>query len=285
MADKYINATGLQAIKDWVDSKALNPTGWGVAKVGEVALSSTTIQTVDISDLGFTSADDYEVFATMNDTTTTQYAPKVYGKTATQFIIRKSGSGTSIPCSYVVIGKGYGGGSAIRDLTIDSAMSDTSENPVQNKVLKDYIDSHSGGGGDIDDALSTESENAVQNKVITAKINELEFEIANLGEPFRVKSWASSTLNVTIPVCTTEIDNTSIGSLDFSIDDTEGADYQIVGMVAYEIFDANDKRINCWPVCQFTGNGQKTLRVRMMCGGTANKVAKRISAWVLLKHR
>lgn len=107
------------------------------------------------------------------------------------------------------------------------------------------------------------------------------------GEPFRVKNWASNTLNVTIPTCTTEIANTQIGKLVFSIDEVEGADYQIVGMIAYEVFDSasGGQRINCWPVCQFTGNGQKELGVRFMCGGTSNKTAKRINAWVLLKHR
>lgn len=39
-------------------------------------------------------------------------------------------------------GKGGGGG----DITVDSQMSDTSTNPVQNKVIKAYVDSHSGGG-------------------------------------------------------------------------------------------------------------------------------------------
>ena len=107
------------------------------------------------------------------------------------------------------------------------------------------------------------------------------------GEPFRVKNWATNTLNVSIPTCTTDIANTQIGKLVFSIDDVEGADYQIVGMIAYEVFDSvsGGQRINCWPVCQFTGNGQKELGVRFMCGGTTAKTARRINAWVLLKHR
>lgn len=33
-----------------------------------------------------------------------------------------------------------GGGSTGGDITIDSAMSDTSENTVQNKVIKAYVD-------------------------------------------------------------------------------------------------------------------------------------------------
>ena len=106
------------------------------------------------------------------------------------------------------------------------------------------------------------------------------------GEPFRVKQWANS-FNVEIPTCTEEINNTDITKMVFSIDNVEGADYQIVGMIAYEVFDSatGGKRINCWPVCQFTGNGQKELSVRWMCGGTTRKTAKRINAWVLLKHR
>ncbi|MBR2674982.1 MAG: hypothetical protein IKE52_05985 [Mogibacterium sp.] len=107
------------------------------------------------------------------------------------------------------------------------------------------------------------------------------------GEPFRVKNWASNTLNVEIPTCTEDISNTSIPKMVFSIDNVEGADYQIVGMLAYEVFDAasGGNRINCWPVCPFTGNGQKELSVRWMCAGTTRKTAKRINAWVLLKHR
>lgn len=106
------------------------------------------------------------------------------------------------------------------------------------------------------------------------------------GEPFRVKQWSNSS-NVEIPTCTEDIGNTSIPKMIFSIDNVEGADYQIVGMLAYEVFDAasGGNRINCWPVCQFTGNGQKELSVRWMCAGTTRKTAKRINAWVLLKHR
>lgn len=133
--------------------------------------------------------------------------------------------------------------------------------------------------------LSTLSTTA-QTDVVSA-INEVKFSLDNLGEPFRVKQWASNSLNVEIPVCTEDIGNGSIPKMVYTIDDTEGADYQIVGMLSYELFDAatGGNRINCWPVCQFTGNVQKELSVRWMCGGTTRKTAKRISAWVLLKHR
>lgn len=286
---EYLDKNGLSRydgkLKDYIATelakKAVTPSGWGVAKTGTVALSSTAIVTVDITDLGFTSADDYDVMATMSDTVTTAYTPKVLYKTATSFQIRKSGSGTNIPCTYVVIGKGYGGGTSIRDLVVDSAISDTSTNPVENKAIKAYIDNFTVP----DSELSTESVSPVQNKVIANAVNNLQFQIDGLGEPFRVKQFAISDLNTTLPMVTEEVNNTSIPNIDLTIDDTEGADYQIVGMVAYEVLDASNARINCFPVCQFTMNTQKTLRVRMMCGGTTRKTANRISAWVLLKHR
>lgn len=286
--DKYLNYSELtrydEKIKDFINSKAVTPSGWGVAKTGTVALNSTAVQTVDISDLGFTSEEDYDVFATMSDTTTTAYSVKVYGKTATSFMIRKSGSGTAIPCAYVVIGKGYGGGTAYRDLVVDDVMSDTSNNPVENRVLKAYIDEH-GGGGAIDTELDDTSENAVQNKAIATAVNDLQFQIDSLGEPFRVKQFSISSLNVTLPCVTEDIANTSIPNIDLTIDDEEGADYQIAGMIAYEVFDSSNNRINAFTTCQFTMNTQKTLRIRFMCAGTQRKTATRISCWVLLKHR
>ena len=48
--------------------------------------------------------------------------------------------------------------------SVDTEMSDTSEHPVQNKVIKEYVDSQS--GAIIDTEMSDTSENAVQNKVI-----------------------------------------------------------------------------------------------------------------------
>lgn len=166
--------------------------------------------------------------------------------------------------------------------TVDTEMSDTSENAVQNKVIKAYID-------DADSALQTKIGDltALDTEAKGDIVNALNEVYEKCGEPFRVKQWAANDLNVTIPICTTEIANTQIGKLVFSIDAEEGALYQIVGMIAYEVFDAatGGNRINCWPVCQFTGNGQKELGVRFMCGGTSNKVAKRINAWVLLKRR
>ena len=139
----------------------------------------------------------------------------------------------------------------------------------------DYVDSKV---GDLSTLTTDNTDNLVN------AINEV---YEKSGEPFRVKNWSSNTLNVTVPCCTKDIANTSIGKMDFVISGEEGDNYQVVGMIAYEVFDAasGGNRINCFPICQFTGNGQKTLSVRWMCGGTTDKVAKRINAWVLLKHR
>ena len=157
--------------------------------------------------------------------------------------------------------------------TVDTAMSDTSENAVQNKVIKSYVD---GATGDLSTLTTDNKTNLV------AAINEV---YEKSGEPFRVKNWSASDLSVSIPYCTEDLDNTSIPRMDFNISGDEGDAFQVVGMVAYEVKGADGKRINCWPVCQFTGNGQKTLSVRWMCAGTVRKTATSINAWVLLKHR
>lgn len=143
---------------------------------------------------------------------------------------------------------------------------------------KTYID---GKLGDLLTLTTTDKTSAV------AAINEIDFAVKGLGEPFRVKQWAANNLNVSILPCTDDSANTSLAKMVFTIDGQEGIDYQIVGMIAYEVFDAasGGNRINCWPVCQFTGNGQKELSVRWTCMGTTQKTAKRINAWVLLKHR
>jgi len=143
---------------------------------------------------------------------------------------------------------------------------------------KTYID---GKLGDLSTLTTTDKTSAV------SAINEINFAVKGLGEPFRIKNWAANNLNVAILPCTDDAANTSLAKMVFNITGQEGEDYQIVGMIAYEVFDAasGGNRINCWPVCQFTGNGQKELSVRWTCMGTTQKTAKRINAWVLLKHR
>ena len=162
--------------------------------------------------------------------------------------------------------------------TVDQTYDATSANAQSGTAVAEAV---AGKTGDLS-ALTT----TAQTDLVSA-VNELKFDIDGLGEPFRVKQWSDNTLNMEIPTCTEDIENPSIPKILFKITGDEATEYQVVGMIAYEVFDAvsGGNRINCWPVCQFTGGGQTELSVRWMCGGTTRKTAKRISAWVLLKHR
>ena len=59
----------------------------------------------------------------------------------------------------------------IPSITVDDALSTTSENPVQNKVIKAALDNIP--SITVDDSLSTTSENPVQNKVIKAALDNI----------------------------------------------------------------------------------------------------------------
>ena len=118
-----------------------------------------------------------------------------------------------------------------------------------------------------------------------AAINELKSGLDSLGEPFRVKKWGADKLNITVPSCTQDMSNTNIPKLVFKITGQEATDYQVVGMIAYEVFEASGARMNYIPVCQFTGQNSTELSVRGCVMGPDSKTAASISAWVLLKHR
>lgn len=59
-----------------------------------------------------------------------------------------------------------------RVVTVDDTLSDTSVNPVQNKIIKEYVDSHTSSAGVLDSAMSDTSANAVQNKVIKEYVDD-----------------------------------------------------------------------------------------------------------------
>lgn len=77
---------------------------------------------------------------------------------------------------------------------VDSAMSETSSNPVQNKVVKQYIDSKAFNGGSgsvtVDTNMSDTSTNPVQNKVIKAYVD------AEVGATVYVDFWPVSSEDV-----------------------------------------------------------------------------------------
>ena len=71
-------------------------------------------------------------------------------------------------------------------ITVDSALSSTSENPVQNKVIKDALDNIP--ALTVDSSLSSSSENPVQNKVIT---NALASKLTATEVVFNVATWSN----------------------------------------------------------------------------------------------
>lgn len=105
-------------------------------------------------------------------------------------------------------------------------------------------------------------------------------------DPFMLLDF-NQIIDVLIPSCLDDIPNTSITNVDVSITNEIGADWAIASLAKYEVFDAEagGNRINVFPVCMFSMNGQKILRLRMMAAGPNKKHAKRISGALLLKHR
>lgn len=74
---------------------------------------------------------------------------------------------------------------------VDATMSDTSTNPVQNKVIKKYVDDHA-PNITVDDSLDQESTNPVQNKVVTDGLFYLKKETTvNLLNPNELGTYGS----------------------------------------------------------------------------------------------
>ena len=90
---------------------------------------------------------------------------------------------------YVVMGEGGGsaggGGGAAPTIKVDSELSNTSTNPVQNKAIASEIDYiyyklNKLEPVEVDTSLSESSKNPVQNRVITSEINTIYNKIDNL---------------------------------------------------------------------------------------------------------
>ena len=85
-------------------------------------------------------------------------------------------------------------------IDVDNALSTTSENPVQNKVITLAIQDLQASKlsiNDIDNALSTASENPVQNKVITLALNQLQGSLANKVDKEAGKGLSSNDFTTT----------------------------------------------------------------------------------------
>lgn len=78
---------------------------------------------------------------------------------------------------------------------VDSAMSESSSNPVQNKVVKQYIDSKAFNGGSgsvtVDASMSDTSTNPVQNKIVKAYVDSKTAAAGDAGY-YDIKATATS---------------------------------------------------------------------------------------------
>ena len=104
------------------------------------------------------------------------------------------------------------------------------------------------------------------------------------NDMYLVRNWSASGLNITVPSVMSDLENTQLPKLVYKSSAQDASNYQIVGMVAYEVFGPGG-RINYIPVCQFTGQNQTELSVRGCVMGPDSKTAVSINAWVLLKRR
>lgn len=147
----------------------------------------------------------------------------------------------------------FASGEKVQDVSISSQVSAGSDALVTSGGVGAYV-------GDLN-ALETENK-----EDIVGAINEVR-------DTFARKHVSLTGINVAIPSCMEDIDNTGISAIDFALTAAESAKYRILGLVSYEVFDADGKRINCWPVCSFTQTNGNLLRTRWMCGGTGRKTA------------
>ena len=142
----------------------------------------------------------------------------------------------------------------------------------------------------VDDTGLTRAFTDLKGYIDTAD-GELQTQIDALGEPFRLQDFQQQ-INVTIPSVTQDISNTSIPNVDVDLDviDPSGTlnqNFAIASLAKYEVYDATSggNRLNVMPVCSFSMNSQRTLRIRMMVAGPNSKTARRIAGAILLKHR
>lgn len=143
----------------------------------------------------------------------------------------------------------------------------------------------------IDQTYDGTSANAQSGIAIETQVSNLQSQIDGLGEPFRLQDFTQQ-INVTFPCISEDIANTSIPNMDIDLDviDPSGElnrNFAIASLAKYEVYNAasGGQRLNVVPVCQFSMNSQRVLRVRMMCAGTIRVTGLRISGALLLKHR
>ena len=277
MADKFINLTDLGEIRSWILTKL------GLKQ--DTLVSGTNIKTINNQSLvggGNIDLQGNVFIATINQTTNAELvAARSAGKGL--FIADPPyiypacfGDTTQSGTIELVVGLGI----ARANYTIDT--NDVWD--VRYVIAQTLVDNPVNG-----DILITDADGQAQDSGtdLTTLLNDVEAG----KEAFMLKDF-NQQINLTIPSVTQDVANTSIPNMDVDLNeiDPTGAlntKYAIAGLVKYEIYDATSggNRLNAFPVCSFSMNGQRTLRLRCMVGGPNSKTARRISGALLLKHR
>lgn len=176
--------------------------------------------------------------------------------------------------------------------------SDLVSNPTANDILITDANGQAIDSGvsissipTVDQTYDGTSANAQSGVAVQSQVSNLQTQIDGLGEPFRLQDF-NQQINVTFPCVTEDIANTSIPNMDIDLDviDPTGQlnqNFAIASLAKYEVYNASSggSRLNVFPVCSFSMNQQRTLRVRMMCAGSTRVTGLRISGALLLKHR
>ena len=277
MSDKYINASGLGELKSWILTKL------GLKQ--DVLVPGTNLKTVNGQSL--LGSGNVDTMVSMYDDIDLNFRAHVQGVDFT------NGEGNE---SSVISFHRYTDEDI---LTVDlDVWNDEDGTLFANRIICPSRDS-------VNNALSTKADlvpNAVNGEVLITDaqgqpqssgtdLATLLNDVEAGKEAFLLKDF-NQQINITIPSVTSDVANTSIPNMDIDLDviDPTGdlnSKYAIAGLIKYEIYDATSggNRLNAFPICSFSMNSQRTLRVRCMVGGTTSKTARRIQGALLLKHR
>ena len=121
---------------------------------------------------------------------------------------------------------------------VDTELSTTSTNPVQNKVITERINSIQ--SVDVDTELSTTSTNPVQNKVITERINSIQSQVVPMFNNAGAHNAIYRGKNLGTSVTTAQYNAIKAGTFD----DLYIGDYWVINGVTWRIADF-DYFLNC----------------------------------------
>lgn len=169
--------------------------------------------------------------------------------------------------------------------TIDTAMSDSSTNAVQNSTIKAYVDTQDATK---QDALSKDTTSP--NYYINADVESDTVQLATKAyvdskDPFMLLDFSQSVSGTLLPATSdTAISGASTGRVDITVPEQYQDEWAIASIAKWEIKNGST-RIDAFPMYSFSMNGQKTMRIGYRTSGSSNKSFTTIAGAMLLKHR